>query len=50
MPHAAVRPLGRVVQADEMLPRHELHATDYYNEFLTPQDIDTGFGVPSPRR
>lgn len=45
MPHAATRPLGLVCQADEMLPRAKLQATEYYNEFLKPQDIQTGFGV-----
>lgn len=45
MPHAAIRPLGKVVQADEMLSRDDLLATEYYNDFLRPRDICTGFGA-----
>jgi DNA-binding CsgD family transcriptional regulator len=45
MPHAAIRPLGKVVQADEMLPRDQLVRTEFYNEFLHPREIQTGFGA-----
>ncbi|WP_306752380.1 helix-turn-helix transcriptional regulator [Paracoccus actinidiae] len=45
MEHAMIRPLGRVMQADEMLPRKDLLRTDYYTEYLRPQDIVTGLGV-----
>lgn len=45
MPHASVRPLGRVMQADEMLPRKALRTTEFYNDYLRPQEIETGFGV-----
>lgn len=45
MPHAAMRPLGRVVQSDEMLPREDLKRTEFYNGYLKQQDIETGFGV-----
>ncbi|WP_299365042.1 LuxR C-terminal-related transcriptional regulator [uncultured Paracoccus sp.] len=43
--HALIRPLKRVMQADEMLPRRELLRTQYYDEYLRPQDIVTGLGV-----
>jgi DNA-binding CsgD family transcriptional regulator len=45
MPHAAIRPLGRVVQADRMLPRAGLRKTEFYADFLAPQDLETGLGV-----
>jgi DNA-binding CsgD family transcriptional regulator len=45
MPHAAIRPLGRVVQADRMLPRAELTKTEFYADFLAPQGLETGLGV-----
>jgi DNA-binding CsgD family transcriptional regulator len=45
MPHAVKRPLGRVVQADRMLPRDELRKTEYYADFLAPQGIETGLGA-----
>jgi DNA-binding CsgD family transcriptional regulator len=45
MPHAAMRPLGRVVQADRMLPRADLRKTEYYAGFLAPQGLETGLGV-----
>lgn len=50
MDHAAARPLGKVMQADEMLPRDKLHRTQYYHEFLRPQDLETGLGVTLRRR
>ncbi|WP_169308919.1 helix-turn-helix transcriptional regulator [Paracoccus gahaiensis] len=49
MDHATVRPLGRVMQADEMLPRNHLLQTDFYREYLRPQDIITGLGVTLSR-
>lgn len=49
MPHAAQRPLGRVVQADTMLPRADLAETEFYNDYLKPQDIHTGVGVTIQR-
>lgn len=45
MPPATVRPVGRVVQAEEMLPRAALRKTEFYNDFLRPNEIETGFGV-----
>ena len=45
MPHAAMRPLGRVVQAERMLARAELKKTEYYAGFLAPQGLETGLGV-----
>lgn len=45
MDHAMIRPLGRVMQADEMLPREDLLRTDFYAEYLRPQDVVTGLGV-----
>jgi DNA-binding CsgD family transcriptional regulator len=50
MHHAALRPLGKVMQADEMLPRVDLLRTQYYDEFLRPQDITTGLGVTLRRQ
>lgn len=49
MDHATIRPLGRVMQADEMLPRDALLRTDFYSEYLRPQDITTGLGVTLER-
>ncbi|WP_410219205.1 helix-turn-helix transcriptional regulator [Paracoccus sp. (in: a-proteobacteria)] len=49
MDHAMIRPLGRVVQADEMLPREKLLRTDFYSDYLRPQDITTGLGVTLDR-
>ena len=45
MPHAAIRPLGRVVRSDEMLPRERLIKTEFYDGFLKPQGVESGFGV-----
>lgn len=45
MNHATDRLLGKVVQADEMLPRREFVRTQYYREYLGPQNIETGIGV-----
>lgn len=49
MPHAAMRPLGRVVQADSMLRRSDLVATEFYNDYLKPQGLETGLGVTIER-
>ncbi|MFC0199233.1 hypothetical protein [Paracoccus rhizosphaerae] len=49
MDHAMIRPLGQVMQADEMLPRKALLQTDFYSEYLRPQDIVTGLGVTLDR-
>lgn len=49
MPHAARRPLGRVVRSDDMLAREDLKRCEYYNDFLKPLDIETGFGVTVTR-
>ncbi|MDO5371719.1 hypothetical protein, partial [Paracoccus sp. (in: a-proteobacteria)] len=43
--HAMRRPLGKVMQADEMLPREALKGTEYFQDYLRPQDIETGLGV-----
>ncbi|MDQ1902725.1 hypothetical protein RAH32_20090 [Paracoccus sp. WLY502] len=43
--HAMERPLGKVMQADEMLPREVLKRTEFYQDYLRPQDIETGLGV-----
>ena len=43
--HAMERPLGKVMQADEMLPREVLKHTEFYQDYLRPQDIETGLGV-----
>jgi DNA-binding CsgD family transcriptional regulator len=45
MPHARLRRLGHVTQADELLPRQNLNKTEYYADYLRPQDIETGIGV-----
>jgi DNA-binding CsgD family transcriptional regulator len=45
MPHARLRRLGHVTQADELLPRRRLMGTEYYADYLRPQDIETGIGV-----
>lgn len=49
MDHATRRPLGVVMQADEMLPRADLLRTDFYAEYLRPQDVVTGLGVTLSR-
>lgn len=49
MDHAMLRPLGRVMQADEMLPRPALLRSDFYAEYLRPQDVVTGLGVTLSR-
>ena len=49
MPHAAIRPLGLVVQSDQMLPREALKRSEYYNDFLMPQEVEAGFGVTMAR-
>lgn len=43
--HAMRRPLGKVMQADEMLPREVLKRSEYFQDYLRPQDIETGLGV-----
>lgn len=43
--HAMIRPLGKVMQADEMLPRNDLKRTEFFHDYLRPQDIETGLGV-----
>ncbi|TGN61599.1 hypothetical protein E4L95_09885, partial [Paracoccus liaowanqingii] len=43
--HALIRPLRRVMQADEMLPRENLLRTPFFNEYLREQSIVTGLGV-----
>lgn len=48
--HAMKRPLGKVMQADEMLPREDLKRTEYFQDFLRPQDIETGLGVTLHRQ
>ena len=48
--HAMQRPLGQVMQADEMLPRDVLKRTEYYQDYLRPQDIETGLGVTLHRQ
>ena len=49
MPHARLRRLGHVTQADELLPRTSLKRTEYYADYLRPQDIETGIGVTLQR-
>lgn len=43
--HAMIRPLGKVMQADEMLPRSDLKCTEFFQDYLRPQEIETGLGV-----
>lgn len=43
--HAMVRPLGKVMQADEMLAREDLKRTEFYQDYLRPQEVETGLGV-----
>nr|WP_162623681.1 LuxR C-terminal-related transcriptional regulator [Paracoccus saliphilus] len=47
--HALIRPLRKVMQADEMLPREQLLRTQFYHEYLRPQDVVTGLGVTLSR-
>ncbi|MGZ3218176.1 helix-turn-helix transcriptional regulator [Paracoccus sp. T5] len=47
--HALARPLRQVMQADEMLPRDQLLRTQFYHEYLRPQDVVTGLGVTLSR-
>lgn len=47
--HALIRPLKKVMQADEMLPREQLLRTQFYQEYLRPQDVVTGLGVTLSR-
>lgn len=47
--HALIRPLRKVMQADEMLPRTQLLQTQFYQEYLRPQDVVTGLGVTLSR-
>lgn len=37
--HAMIRPLGKVVQADAMLPRETLKRTEFYTDYLRPLGI-----------
>lgn len=43
--HALIRPLRRVMQADEMLPREDLLRTPFFNEYLRERGVVTGLGV-----
>ena len=43
--HAMRRPLGKVVQADAMLPREVLKRTEFYADYLRPSGTETGLGV-----
>lgn len=43
--HAMRRPLGRVVQADAMLPREALKRTEFYADYLRHTGTETGLGV-----
>lgn len=43
--HAMMRPLGKVVQADAMLPREVLKETEFYADYLRHTGTETGLGV-----
>ena len=42
---ASVRPLGRAVRADYMIPREGLLGTEFYADYLRPQGLESGVGV-----
>ncbi len=48
--HAMIRPLGKLMQADEMLPRDDLKRTEFFHDFLRPQEVETGLGVTLHRQ
>lgn len=43
--HAMRRPLGKVMQSDEILPREDMKRSAFFQDYLRPQDIETGLGV-----
>jgi DNA-binding CsgD family transcriptional regulator len=45
MTKAAVRPVGRGVVAEQMLPRAEFVRTEYYNEFARKNGMESAVGV-----
>lgn len=42
---ACVRPVGRVVRAETMVPHKTLTKTEFYSDWLRPQSLETGIGV-----
>ncbi|TGN51326.1 hypothetical protein E4L95_16840 [Paracoccus liaowanqingii] len=48
--HAMIRFLGKVLQADEMLAQADLRRTEFFQDYLRPQDIETGLGVTLHRQ
>lgn len=45
MPKASIRPIGRGVVAEEMLPRAEFLDTEFYNDFMKSIDCESAAGV-----
>lgn len=45
MPHASTRPVGRAVPSAAMLARGNLRTTEFYQDFMRPQDLIEGVGV-----
>lgn len=45
MRRASTRQVGLGVRAEQMLPRNELLRTEFYNDFLRPQGLESGVGV-----
>jgi DNA-binding CsgD family transcriptional regulator len=42
---ASVRPVGRAVRAEAMLPRERLAKTEFFGDWLHPQELESGIGV-----
>jgi DNA-binding CsgD family transcriptional regulator len=42
---ACTRPVSRVVRAESMLPREQVLRTEFYCDWMRPQDIVSGIGV-----
>jgi DNA-binding NarL/FixJ family response regulator len=44
-PAVATRPVGRVLSFDQMIAPADLWRSEFYQDFLKPLDVTTGFGV-----
>ncbi len=43
--HCAVRKVGLGIYSDEIIPVEELHKTEFYNDWLAPNDVECSIGV-----
>jgi DNA-binding CsgD family transcriptional regulator len=43
--HCAVRKVGLGIYSDEIIPVEQLHKTEFYNDWLAPNDVECSIGV-----